>query len=248
MLQSDTLLCEAVHVEMQDISFPVFQALYFCNVAYERLDFQQIYLAHTQSSMTKSPVLSTPKPSHRRGSLTGLKRSQKQPRSLIGCTVDIDSHLWQSMSSSVFLRFLRNAQGMRDATKADADYYIREYERIWPTDFVSQDSVMEHISLRGFTRFLLCQECPTLLQPFPSCDMTKSLSNYFIASSHNTYLTGHQLHGESSANMYSLVTHLSAFFSFTATEIQHMLYVYRCCAQVAVAWSWTAGMERMMNQ
>lgn len=214
MLLSDTLLNEAIQAEMQDISFPVFQALYFCHVAHDRLDFQQIYLAHTHSSTAESPILSTPKHGQRRGSLTSLKRAQKQQRSLTGRALYIDSRLWRSMSSLMFFQFLRSTHGMNDATEAEADYYIRKYEAIRPTNFALQDGVMDHLSLRGFTHFLLCQESPTPVQPFPSCDMTQSLSNYFIASSHNTYLTGHQLHGESSANMYSLVIWLYSSLHF----------------------------------
>jgi Ca2+-binding EF-hand superfamily protein len=43
-------------------------------------------------------------------------------------------------------------------------------------------------------------------------DYDRPLCDYFIWSSHNTYLTGHQLYGESSAEMYSYVLCLGCRF------------------------------------
>jgi len=39
----------------------------------------------------------------------------------------------------------------------------------------------------------------------PLQDMDHSLSHYYIATSHNTYLTSHQLKGDSSVELYSQV-------------------------------------------
>ncbi|XP_058940060.2 1-phosphatidylinositol 4,5-bisphosphate phosphodiesterase beta-1-like isoform X2 [Pocillopora verrucosa] len=61
-----------------------------------------------------------------------------------------------------------------------------------------------HFSVQGLTRYLMSDDNFIINHDRLSCyqDMTQPLSHYFINSSHNTYLTGHQLTGKSSVEMY----------------------------------------------
>ncbi|XP_071962617.1 1-phosphatidylinositol 4,5-bisphosphate phosphodiesterase beta-1-like isoform X3 [Antedon mediterranea] len=64
-----------------------------------------------------------------------------------------------------------------------------------------------HLSVDGLSRYLLSSE-NLVVDPetLTHChDMDQPLPSYFINSSHNTYLTGHQLTGKSSVEMYRQV-------------------------------------------
>lgn len=57
------------------------------------------------------------------------------------------------------------------------------------------------VNLDGFTHFLLSSDTPSLIDESAQ-DMKRPLSEYFISSSHNTYLVGNQLQGESTVEGY----------------------------------------------
>ncbi|XP_058453692.1 LOW QUALITY PROTEIN: 1-phosphatidylinositol 4,5-bisphosphate phosphodiesterase epsilon-1-like [Malaya genurostris] len=63
------------------------------------------------------------------------------------------------------------------------------------------------LSFEGFARYMIDKNNYAFLSELmpESSYMNLPLSQYYIASSHNTYLTGHQLKGESSVELYSQV-------------------------------------------
>ena len=64
------------------------------------------------------------------------------------------------------------------------------------------------LSFEGFARYMMDKDNYAFANEYatPSdTDMQQPMSQYYIASSHNTYLTGHQLKGESSVQLYSQV-------------------------------------------
>lgn len=72
------------------------------------------------------------------------------------------------------------------------------------------------LSFEGFARFLMDKDNYAFVSERMSPDdgdMEQPMSHYYIASSHNTYLTGHQLKGESSVELYSQVRAQVAFIA-----------------------------------
>lgn len=110
------------------------------------------------------------------------------------------------MSISQFVDFLNNTQ--RDprlneilypyASEARAKDIINQYE---PNKCNANKG---QLSFDGFLRYLMSEDNPIVaVSKFElSDDMDQSLAHYFINSSHNTYLTGHQLTGKSSVEIY----------------------------------------------
>ncbi|XP_070577885.1 1-phosphatidylinositol 4,5-bisphosphate phosphodiesterase beta-1-like isoform X2 [Ptychodera flava] len=86
-------------------------------------------------------------------------------------------------------------------TQAKAQELIDDYEPNKPF------GKKGHISIEGFTKYLMSFD--NYIVPAENYelneDMDQPLAHYFINSSHNTYLTGHQLTGKSSVEIYRQV-------------------------------------------
>lgn len=60
------------------------------------------------------------------------------------------------------------------------------------------------MTFEGFLRYMESKDCCVYNQAHTSVyqDMDQPLTSYFLSSSHNTYLTGNQLVGESHVDAY----------------------------------------------
>ncbi|XP_007941767.2 1-phosphatidylinositol 4,5-bisphosphate phosphodiesterase eta-1 [Orycteropus afer afer] len=98
-------------------------------------------------------------------------------------------------------QFLKVEQKMNNVT---ADYcldIIRKFE-------VSEENKVKNVlGIEGFTNFMRSPACDIFnpLHQEVYQDMDQPLCNYYIASSHNTYLTGDQLLSQSKVDMYARV-------------------------------------------
>ena len=155
----------------------------------------------------------TPSPSGRRRSSHGLSafRSRHDSQKQRKLQEDLNSFVSENppetgdrMSTEAFASFLTKSQGRNEVEMEEAVEIITKY------DTFSEENSDEYITLKGFTHYMLSQESnpPRHIKLKLSREkLDKPLSNYFIASSHNTYLTGHQLHGDSSVAMYAKVSY-----------------------------------------
>ncbi|XP_033095373.1 inactive phospholipase C-like protein 2 isoform X2 [Anneissia japonica] len=105
------------------------------------------------------------------------------------------------MTADDLLLFLETEQGMTGLSRETCLALIQEYEL---TDEGKRNG---YLGIDGFTRYLISEQCEIMDHNHKSVcqDMTQPLSHYFIAASHNTYLTEDQLKGPSSIEAYARV-------------------------------------------
>ena len=179
-------------------SFDVVKSLYFSAVVMWRPDIRALYLKHCNPAPCSSthPFPEVPQHARRRTTIVPfIAKSAKPPKAPLP-VVKLDSDA--KMSVGNFATFLASSQDRESVDLEEAASIIATY------DTFSGKSDTSYISMKGFAHYLLDQEASQLHQQPQNMDLP--LSEYLIASSHNTYLTGHQLHGDSSVNMYSRVS------------------------------------------
>ncbi|KAF6718756.1 1-phosphatidylinositol 4,5-bisphosphate phosphodiesterase zeta-1 [Oryzias melastigma] len=103
-----------------------------------------------------------------------------------------------SLPASELLKFLHKEQMELTANEDTAESLIDRYE-IEETARESRSMTFE-----GFLRYMESKDCCVFNQAHTSVyqDMDQPLTNYFISTSHNTYLTGDQLIGKSHLDAY----------------------------------------------
>jgi len=121
--------------------------------------------------------------------------------SIVSNCAGVDTSKSQVITVANFTKFLETRQ-MESHSEEEIRMLIQRHE---PDPVLRAQN---NLSFEGFARYLMDKDNYAFVSERMApddLDMEQSLSHYYIASSHNTYLTGHQLKGESSVELYSQV-------------------------------------------
>lgn len=113
----------------------------------------------------------------------------------------------KEMDKSTFVSFLRNEQGVD--VNADNEHWTTTFEKFAratrPKVVQSESEEVSLSSMMNFSAFqnYLTSTANSILKPVePELQLNRPLNEYFVSSSHNTYLLGRQVAGESSTEAY----------------------------------------------
>ncbi|XP_058792410.1 1-phosphatidylinositol 4,5-bisphosphate phosphodiesterase epsilon-1-like [Phymastichus coffea] len=121
--------------------------------------------------------------------------------SIVNNCSGVDTSKSQVITLATFTKFLESRQQER-LTDDEIKALIKRHE---PDPALRTQWCL---SFEGFARYMMDKDNYAFPNEYAlpaDSEMLQPLSQYYIASSHNTYLTGHQLKGESSVQLYSQV-------------------------------------------
>ncbi|XP_057336827.1 1-phosphatidylinositol 4,5-bisphosphate phosphodiesterase epsilon-1-like [Microplitis mediator] len=121
--------------------------------------------------------------------------------SIVNNCSGVDTSKSQVITLATFTKFLESRQ-QEKLTDEQIKTLIKRHE---PDPALR---VQWCLSFEGFARYMMDKDNYAFPNEYvipTDTEMQQPLSQYYIASSHNTYLTGHQLKGESSVQLYSQV-------------------------------------------
>jgi len=102
------------------------------------------------------------------------------------------------------LRAYLDASGRREKLTRDA--FVDFLERVQGDDVAGLNAKEEYSYQEFIGEWFMNFGLGALRAASPDqMDLSKPISNYFISSSHNTYLNGHQLYSQSSSEIYQKV-------------------------------------------
>ena len=109
------------------------------------------------------------------------------------------------ITPEMFVRFLREEQKDTRTTLAQVQQIFRSY--LTPSDQRVLRGRQDAMTFSGFRKYIFspADNLATNGNLSTQADMSHPLHHYFIFSTHNTYLTGHQLKSKSSSEQYATV-------------------------------------------
>jgi hypothetical protein len=134
-----------------------------------------------------------------------------------------------------------------DSYEASLLSNIRQiYDQLHKGNVSSLPADQKELGKGSLTNFLEYMASPSsnALLPAPKGNLSLPLSAYFISASHNTYLTGHQLYGNSSVEGYKNV----GFLHPLPCQELMLILLPRSFFAAVVASRLIAGTARRMNQ
>lgn len=159
----------------------------------------------------------------------------------------------KKVSATSFLnKFLLTVQGEDNRTMEYVMQIFAKLHQLELADVSNHITEQNYISLEQFEAYLLSRDNdifnPMREQVCKSSDMSRPLSEYWINSSHNTYLTGDQLTSKSSVEMYMKALYRGKKkHACFLIQIVNFSLVLTIGSQVVGAWNSTFGMEPETN-